>query len=135
MDLRALVLPLVLSAAPVQLPKCSSGELIVATDQGYRCASFKSLLEEQRSSASWGAENVLPTCSSGQFLQSEGFGKWRCLEADKVIPSCSSGETLRSEGYSSGWKCDRKPQMPSCSSGEVWVSEGGDSWRCRRFKD
>lgn len=131
MDLRALVLPLVLSAAPAQLPQCRSGELIVATDQGYRCASFKSLLEEQRSSASWGAENVLPSCNSNQFLQSEGFGKWRCLDADKIVPQCSSGDTLRSDG-SSGWKCERQP---SCSSGEVLVSEGSNSWRCRRFKE
>lgn len=130
MDLRALVLPLMLSAVPSQLPQCRSGELIVATDQGYRCASLESLMKDMRGS-SWGTEFVMPTCSSGQLLQSEGFGKWRCLDENKLLPRCSSGETLRSEG-SSGWTCERQP---SCSFGEVLVSEGGNSWRCRRFKE
>lgn len=112
---RAVLLPLLLGASPVPLPECRSGELLVSTGSSYRCASLTSLLEKQRSSG-WGAENVLPTCSSGNFLQSEGSGRWRCVEAERM-PRCSSGDSLRSEG-SSGWSCAEKAVgLPSCSSG------------------
>lgn len=130
---RALLLPLVLGASSTPLPDCPSGELLVSTGAGYRCASLSSLLEKQRASG-WGAEHVLPTCSSGQFLVSEGFGKWRCFDPERILPRCSSGESLRSDG-SSGWRCAEKAVgLPSCSSGEVPVSQGGGSWSCTRLK-
>jgi hypothetical protein len=127
---RAWLLPLLVGATPISLPECPSGDLLVSTGAGYRCATMQSLLEKQRASG-WGAENVLPTCSTGEFLQSEGFGRWRCFEPQRLLPRCSSGETLVSEG-SSGWRCERAP--PSCSSGEVLVSQGGSSWSCTRLK-
>jgi hypothetical protein len=131
---RALLLPMVLGATAPQLPECASGDLIVSTGSGYRCATLGALLEKQRGSG-WGAENVLPTCSSGEFLQSEGFGKWRCLDPERLLPRCSSGEWLRSDG-SSGWRCAEKPpSLPSCSSGEVPISQGGGSWSCTRLKN
>ncbi|MBL8910475.1 MAG: hypothetical protein JNM17_07200 [Archangium sp.] len=129
---RAALLSLIVAGSPT-LPECSDGQLIVSngSSQGYRCASLNSLLEKQRASG-WGAENVLPTCSSGEFLQSEGFGRWRCLDPEKLMPRCSSGDTLRSNG-SSGWSCERRFELPSCSSGEALVSSGGSSWSCQRL--
>ncbi len=130
---RAVLLPLLLGASPVPLPECRAGQLLVSTGSGYQCASLASLLEKQRASG-WGAENVLPTCSSGNFLQSEGSGRWRCVDAERIIPRCSSGDSLKSDG-SSGWRCAEKAVgLPSCSSGEVPVSQGGSSWSCTRLK-
>jgi len=120
------MLSLVVTATPARLPKCPDGELLVSNGEGYQCASFESLLEKHRGSG-WGAKNVLPTCSSGEFLQSEGFGSWRCVEGG-LVPRCSSGERLRSEG-SSGWRCAQG--LPSCSSGQVLVAEGGGGWSCK----
>ncbi len=122
----AALLSLLVSATP--MPQCDSGELLVSNGSGFHCATLKSLLEKQRASASWGAENVLPSCSSGDFLQSEGFGRWRCHSPEKLLPSCSSGDTLRAEG--SSWRCASPSQLPSCSSGDVPVSQGGGSWSC-----
>lgn len=103
----------------LQLAGCESGDFVVAGASGeLRC--------ERPSRTSWGARALLPECSSGASLVSEGFGRWRCV--DEVLPRCSSGESLVSEG-SGRWRCAESP-LPRCSSGEILVSEGGGRWRC-----
>lgn len=116
----------------VSVPKCSAGALLVSTGEGYECKRLEELLKAKRGSG-WGIELVLPECSSSQLLESEGFGRWKCVDRSSLMPSCSSGETLRSEG-SSGWKCERGPVIPQCSSGELLVGAGGRDFRCERMK-
>ena len=114
------------------LPKCEADALLVSTGEGYACKRLEEVLKSKRGSG-WGVEFVLPECSSGQLLESEGFGRWKCADRSSPLPSCSSGETLRSEG-SSGWKCERGPVLPQCSSGELLVGAGGRDFRCERMK-
>ena len=79
----------------LQLAGCSSGDFVVSGHNNeLRC--------ERPSSTSWGVRNLLPDCSSGAMLVSEGFGRWRCVES--ILPRCSSGEILVSEG-SGQWRC------------------------------
>jgi hypothetical protein len=133
--------------APSLPTNCSDGDIIVAEGtRGFRCRSPRQALRiagcnqgdfivtdssgelrcERASRTSWGARNLLPECSSGNHLESEGFGRWRCIESP--LPRCSSGEVLVSEG-SGRWRCIESP-LPRCSSGEVLVSEGSGRWRC-----
>ena len=104
---RALIVSLfgyvLLAVAPANsLPRCEAGELIVSTGDGYACKQVQEVLERARGRSS-NFQFVLPDCSSGQTLESEGFGRWKCVDRGMVLPSCSSGEVLRSEG-SSGWR-------------------------------
>ncbi|MEZ4393836.1 MAG: hypothetical protein R3A48_22415 [Polyangiales bacterium] len=126
---------------------CSDGELVVADgSRGFRCRPIRQALRlagcdrgdfivadsggelrcEAPSRTPWGARHLLPECSSGSHLESEGFGRWRCAES--ALPRCSSGESLVSEG-SGRWRCVEGP-LPRCSSGEIAVSEGSGRWRC-----
>ncbi len=103
----------------LQLAGCDAGDFVVSGSSGeLRC--------ERPSRTSWGARALLPECSSGASLVSEGFGRWRCV--DEVMPRCSSGESLVSEG-GGRWRC-AESALPRCSSGEILVSEGGGRWRC-----
>ncbi len=123
-----------LGVAPsMQLPKCEQGALLVSTGDGYACKRLAEVFKAARSTSSWGAEFVLPECSSGQLLESEGFGRWKCVDRASLFPSCSSGETLRSEG-SSGWRCTQLQVFPQCSSGEMLVGAGGRDFRCEKPK-
>lgn len=73
---------------------------------------------------------LLPSCSSGQVLRSDGGGSWRCVSAATSVPGCSSGQFLQSEGGGS-WRCVSSPSaLPSCSSGQILVAESSSSWRC-----
>lgn len=80
------------------LSSCNSGDFVVWNGSELHC--------EHASSTSWGARNLLPDCSSGNHLVSEGFGRWRCV--DNILPSCSSGEIMASEG-SGRWRCAPMP--------------------------
>jgi len=83
----------------LQLAGCDAGDFVVSGGSGeLRC--------ERPSRTSWGARALLPECSSGASLVSEGFGRWRC--ADDVLPRCSSGEILVSEG-GGRWRCASMP--------------------------
>lgn len=83
----------------LQLSGCDAGDFVVAGRGGeLRC--------ERPGSASHGIRGLLPECSSGEALLSEGFGRWRCVESP--LPRCSSGETLVSEG-SGRWRCAPPP--------------------------
>lgn len=115
------------------VPKCDAGELLVSTGDGYACKRLQDVFKAGRASAPWGAEYLLPECSSGQLLESEGFGRWKCVDRASLFPSCSSGETLRSEG-SSGWRCTQAQVFPQCSSGEMLVGAGGRDFRCEKPK-
>lgn len=130
------------------LPKCEAHKLLVsAADGQFMCASLEDVLSAtgcagvlrytrsdglkclKGSSSSWGAELLLPECSSGALLVSEGFGRWKCVEKRELFPECSSGESMVSEG-GGRWKCTEL--IPRCSSGEELESEGGGRWRCKR---
>ena len=84
----------------LKLSGCDTGDFITV-----EYGSLKCIGREEYASAS---HALLPSCSSGQTLVSEGFGEWDCASRDEavrsVLPSCSSGQTLVSEGYS-GWRC------------------------------
>ena len=84
----------------LKLSSCDSGDFITV-----EYGSFKCIGREEYASAS---HALLPSCSSGETLVSEGSGQWDCASRDSaaraVLPSCSSGQTLVSEGYS-GWRC------------------------------
>ncbi len=55
----------------LRLSGCSTGDF-VTTDYGrLKCVS--------PSTTPWGAKALLPDCSSGSRLQSEGFGRWKCV--------------------------------------------------------
>lgn len=55
----------------VELRRCDSNEVLGTDSSGHvRCVG--------PSSTPWGAEGLLPSCSSGDTLVSEGFGRWRC---------------------------------------------------------
>ena len=84
------------------LSNCQSGDFVTSTGSELKC--------DRPQNMSWNIKALLPSCSSGQVLVSEGFGSWRC-----VTPS-----TL--------------PVLPSCSSGEILVSDGGSSWKCASRK-
>ena len=50
---------------------CDSGEVMGTDSSGHlRCVG--------PSTSSWGIRGLLPNCSSGDTLVSEGFGSWRC---------------------------------------------------------
>lgn len=143
----ALVSRVEAQSKPAGLPKCDGKKLIVSNNGQFECASLNEVLKAidcngvlrfsssdglrcaKATSNSWGAELLLPDCSSGTVLQSEGFGRWKCVEPKELLPSCSSGEVLVSEG-SGRFRCHEL--LPRCSSGEELESEGGDRWRCRR---
>ncbi|MFO0626941.1 MAG: hypothetical protein U0325_15120 [Polyangiales bacterium] len=77
------------------LAGCDAGDFVVAGHSGeLRC--------ERPANASRGVRGLLPECSAGEVLVSEGFGRWRCV--DSPLPRCASGETLVSEG-SGRWRC------------------------------
>ncbi|MBI5491291.1 MAG: hypothetical protein HY905_28435 [Deltaproteobacteria bacterium] len=84
----------------LHLSNCDSGDFVTVEYGSLKCIS-----REETASAS---HALLPSCSSGETLVSEGFGEWDCASRDSaaraVLPSCSSGEILVSEG-SSGWRC------------------------------
>lgn len=81
------------------LAGCDAGDFVVAGRGGeLRC--------ERPGNASHGLRGLLPDCTSGEVLVSEGFGRWRCV--DSALPRCSSGETLVSEG-SGRWRCAQPP--------------------------
>ena len=120
------------SPAP-QLPKCEAGALLGSTGDGYACKRPEEVFKAARTSNAWGAEYMLPDCSSDKLLESEGFGRWKCIDRSSLVPSCSTGETLRSEG-SSGWRCTALQVFPQCSSGEMLVSAGGHDFRCEKPK-
>jgi hypothetical protein len=109
-------------------PDCSSGELVVYEGFGeFECVSpfaalglggcdsgdfvtveygsLKCVGREEYASAS---HALLPSCSSGETLVSEGSGQWDCASRDSaaraVLPSCSSGQILVSES-GGGWRC------------------------------
>jgi hypothetical protein len=130
------------------IPKCEPRKLLVAGANGQlECASLADVLKAQDctgvltfsssdglkclrpSTTSWNAELLLPDCSSGLALLSDGFGRWKCVEKKELLPQCSSGEALVSEG-SSGFRCTEL--LPRCSSGEELESEGSGRWRSRR---
>jgi hypothetical protein len=141
------------SRAPSLPSDCSSGEFVVSRGGGeFRCVpgsealrlsgcdagDFVGMGSSGRmecispSSTSWDVRGLLPDCSSGQMLVSEGFGRWRCTEAARAaMPDCSSNEMAVSEG-SGRWRCMSAPRspIPECSSGETLVSEGYGRWRC-----
>lgn len=52
------------------LPRCDDGELLSNRDGRLRCVGGDQ--------SEWGVEGLLPHCSSGAILVSEGFGRWRC---------------------------------------------------------
>lgn len=133
---------------PPALPKCEPRRMLVTSSSGqWECATLEELLSARGcsgvlqytssdglkclrpESSSSVAELLLPTCSSGLLLASEGFGRWRCIERRELMPDCSSNETLVSEG-SGRWRCAES--LPRCSSGEELESEGSGRWRCRR---
>jgi hypothetical protein len=130
------------------VPKCEPKKLLVAGANGQlECASLNEVLKAQDctgvltfsngdglkclkpSTTSWSAELLLPDCSAGLVLLSDGFGRWKCVEKKELLPQCSTGEVLVSEG-SSGFRCSEL--LPRCSSGEELESEGSGRWRCRR---
>ena len=84
----------------LKLSNCDSGDFITVEYGSLKCVG-----REEYASAS---HALLPSCSSGETLVSEGFGQWDCASRDSaaraVLPSCSSGQILVSEG-SSGWRC------------------------------
>ena len=84
----------------LKLSNCDSGDFITVEYGSLKCVS-----REESASAS---HALLPSCSSGETLVSEGFGEWDCASRESasraVLPSCSSGQILVSEG-SSGWRC------------------------------
>lgn len=56
----------------LHLDGCSSGEFVVAGSGGrLECRA--------PSSTPWGIKGLLPDCSSGSTLVSEGFGAWKCV--------------------------------------------------------
>lgn len=58
-------------ADELELLACDSDELLGTDSSGrLRCVG--------PSTSSWGARGLLPSCSSGDTLVSEGFGSWRC---------------------------------------------------------
>ena len=73
---------------------CNEGDFITMKSGELRCQGI--------TSSTWNVKALLPSCSSGEFLQSEGFGSWRCVSAPTSLPSCSSGETIVMDG---GWRC------------------------------
>jgi len=79
----------------LKLSGCRDGDFLTTSGGQLRCKGI---------SGSSSTKALLPDCSSGQVLQSEGSGSWRCVSPTASLPSCSSGDTLVSEG-SSGWKC------------------------------
>jgi hypothetical protein len=82
--------------AALALSGCHDGDFVTMDAFGrLRCQSI---------STSSTTKALLPNCSSGQFLQSDGGGSWKCVPASSTMPSCSSGQILVSEG-SSGWRC------------------------------
>lgn len=55
------------------LDSCNAEDFVVADSSGrFTCV--------RPSTSSWGIEGLLPDCSSGYGLVSEGFGKWRCVD-------------------------------------------------------
>jgi hypothetical protein len=81
---------------------CWSGEIVVAESGGeFDCMPLRDALRmsgcddgdfltydssggiecTSRSQFSSGARDLLPQCSSGQILVSEGYGGWRCADA------------------------------------------------------
>lgn len=55
----------------LRLSGCSSGDFVTAASGGgLRCV--------RPSNVSWDVRGLLPDCSSGSTLVSEGFGRWRC---------------------------------------------------------
>lgn len=70
---------------------CSSGDLVTV-------GAFGALECISPSRVDLGArERLLPDCSSGEALVSEGFGRWGCARG--LLPDCSSGAVLVSEGF------------------------------------
>ncbi len=63
-------------------------------------------------------------------LRCERPGATSSGPARGLLPSCSTGEVLVSEG-GGAWRC-RPPPLPNCSSGEILVSEGSGSWKCTK---
>lgn len=58
------------------LRSCNTGDFVTVTSSGrLQCV--------RPSSTPWGIQGLLPDCSSGSTLVSEGFGKWRCVEAPR----------------------------------------------------
>lgn len=55
----------------IDLVRCDDDEVLGTDTWGHlRCVG--------PSSSSWGVRGLLPSCSSGDTLVSEGFGSWRC---------------------------------------------------------
>jgi hypothetical protein len=81
----------------LQLSGCNSGDFVSINSSGELSCT-------RPSSFSSGARNLLPSCSSGESLQSEGYGSWRCSRGVS-LPSCSSGESIVADG--SSWRCYR----------------------------
>jgi hypothetical protein len=50
---------------------CSSGDVVIVD-------SFHALACVQPNKLDLGARDALPSCSSGEILVSEGFGRWTC---------------------------------------------------------
>jgi hypothetical protein len=82
----------------LQLSGCHDGDFVTMSSSG-------ELACQGISSTTWSVKALLPNCSSGQVLQSEGFGSWRCVSPSSLntLPSCSSGETIVMDGGS--WRC------------------------------
>ena len=99
---------------------CEDGELVVARANG------RLACERPRE-----ALGLITSCSVGDIVVVDSFNQLRCASAKSLLPTCSSGESLVSEG-SSGWKCSQAGALPSCSSGEMIVAEGSNRWRCVR---
>lgn len=80
---------------------CSSGDIVVAKGSNtFACVSPQEVLRVRGcsdddfvvvdsngrlecmrpSSTSWGVRALLPDCSSGEMLISEGFGRWKCVD-------------------------------------------------------
>lgn len=58
-------------ADALRLSGCSSGDFVTAASGGgLHCV--------RPSNVSWDVRGLLPDCSSGSTLVSEGFGRWRC---------------------------------------------------------
>lgn len=79
----------------LQLSGCRDGDFVTTSNGELVCQGI--------SSTTWSVKALLPNCSSGQILQSEGFGNWRCVSPPAILPSCSSGETIVMDGGS--WRC------------------------------
>lgn len=59
----------------LKFPRCQDGEFLTATSSGLACVG--------PSSTPWGAKGLLPECSTGDIVVSEGFGRWKCHDPKK----------------------------------------------------